>query len=176
MRMFRNSAARLFHSVLTAMLCAGLAGCAQYRLGSTLPPGLTSINVPTFINGTSEPQLEFETTNATIQEFQKDGTLRVAVQGVADAILEVKLTGYRIDALRYDKKIATHPNEYRQQLVADLLLKNSRTEKILLDRKGVVGEWTFVAGSDLRNDERVALPLTSQQLARKIVEAVVEYW
>ena len=124
MRIFRRSrSARLFQSALTAMLCAGLAGCTQYRLGSMLPPGLTSIHVPTFANGTSEPQLEFETTNATIQEFQKDGTLRVAMQGSSDAVLEVKLTGYKIEPLRYDRNVATHPNEYRQQLVADLLLQ-----------------------------------------------------
>ena len=129
MRIFRRSrSARLFQSALTAMLCAGLAGCTQYRLGSMLPPGLTSIHVPTFANGTSEPQLEFETTNATIQEFQET----------------------------YDRNVATHPNEYRQQLVADVVLKDSRTQKVLLNRKGVVGEWTFLAGSDLRTDERVA--------------------
>ena len=57
-------------------LAVALTGCAGYRLGTMLPPDIQSVAVPTFINRTSEPLLESETTRAAIREFQQDGSLR----------------------------------------------------------------------------------------------------
>ena len=47
--------------VLLIALVPLLGGCLGYRLGTTLPPGIRSLHVPTFVNLTGEPGLESET-------------------------------------------------------------------------------------------------------------------
>lgn len=62
-----------FGLVTTALgLMCALSGCAGYKLGSNLPPGILSVAVPVFVNQTGQPSLETITTGAVIEEFQKD--------------------------------------------------------------------------------------------------------
>ena len=64
-----NPVPQIVASVL-GLLMLTLGGCV-YQLGSSLPPNLKTVYVPTFVNKCGEPQVENETTQATIQEFQK---------------------------------------------------------------------------------------------------------
>jgi hypothetical protein len=163
--------------MLTATLALiAMAGCAPYRLGSTLPPDWNSIHVKTFENGTGKPKLEFDTTNAAIQEFQKDGTVTVAGAADADLILEARLTRYSLIPLRYESDRPTTAREYRMRLVADVVLKRAATQKVLMTYPGLLGETTFQVTGDLQSDEQNALPLAAKDLAHHIVQSVVEYW
>lgn len=151
------------------------AGCVGYRLGSTPPPGVRSIHVPTFVNKCGEPQAEFATTRAVIQEFQKDGNLWVRDIDQADAVLRVTLAGYRLDPLRYDRNSGTRTREYRVTLTADYTLDNAKTG-VRISSKRVVGEATFDLQADLATARTAALPQAAQDLAHKLVESVVDYW
>ena len=86
-----------------ALALLTLPGCVGYRLGSTLPPDVKSIYVRLFINKCNEPLLEIDTTNATIAEFQKDGTLRIVSKDEADVLLETTLNAMTLTPLRYDQ-------------------------------------------------------------------------
>jgi len=158
-------------------LCLGLTpGCVGYRFGSTLPPGINSVHVPTFYNRTSEPLLETQTTGATKQGLQKDGTLRVvADKARADALLEVTLTRFTLEPLRYDPDQAKTTNEYRMRIRADLVFKRQRDGHIL-SKRTVEGEATFEPAGSLTSAKRAALPEAARDLAHDIVESVVEYW
>ena len=160
---------------LAGTLIAGLGGCAGYELGSTLPPGVKSLHVPTFINRCGEPLLETETTRATLQEFYKDGTLRTTGPGQADAVLEVTLVGYDLEPLRYEKDKVRKTKEYRLTITADIVFRETKTGKILV-RKQVEGETTFISASGLSASKRKALPQAARDLAHDIVESVVECW
>lgn len=161
-------------SVLTGGALLIIAGCANYQLGSMLPPGIRSIHVPTFVNRSSEPQIEASITAATVREFQRDGTLEVEVREQADAVLDVVLTGYRLQAVRYDKDRAKTAAEYRVFLEAKIALK-SRSGGVLLEKQ-LRGDTTFALTGDLASAKMTALPNAAQDLAHKIVESVVEYW
>lgn len=158
---------------LAAALC--LSGCVGYRLGSTLPPDLRTLHVPPFANKCGEPLIEIETTQATIQDFQKDGTLRIVDADRADAILEVALVKYVLEPLRYEKDRSKTTKEYRLQITADVTLTRAGTNKILT-RSQALGETTFLPGSDLTSAKRAALPAAAVDLAHHIVQSVVEYW
>ncbi len=167
-----------------ALVCAGLVllnaggtGCSWmgYNVGSTLPPGIRSVFVPVFANQTGEPQLEFETTNAAIQEFQKDGTLRVAGKDQADAILEVKITRYDLAPVRYREDQRTTAREYRLTLTADMSFRKLANSEVLMT-KTVTGEATFAVIGDLPTAQRNALPAAAKNLAHYLVRNVVEYW
>lgn len=151
------------------------AGCAGYRLGSTLPPSITSVSVPTFVNKTSEPQLESDATAAVIREFQNEGTLMVLGADEADTELLVVLTSFRLEPLRYEKDESKTAQEYRMRILATLTFKDIKTGQVLMDRS-VEGKTTFPFAGDLGSSKQAALPRAAADLAHNIVETVVEFW
>ena len=158
-----------------SLLATLLAGCAGYRIGATLPPGVRSVHVPTFLNQCGEPGVEAETTRATIQEFQRDGNLWIVPAERADAVLRVTVVEYKLEPLRYSKDGSRTPTEYRLRIVADLVLQATRTSKTLF-KKRVIGESTFPFAGDLTSARINSLPTSAKDLAHEIVGSVVEYW
>jgi hypothetical protein len=167
-----------------ALLLAGLSaalpllcgGCAGYRLGSMLPEGVASLNVPTFVNKTKEPLLEVETTRAAIEEFQKDGSLKVVGELDADAILEVTLSEFRLDPVAYRKDTRTAAKQYRMIVYASIVLKRRSDSTVIMQAPKVRGEAVFDVLGDLSSSKQQVLPIAARDLAHNIVERVVEYW
>ena len=152
-----------------------LSGCSSYYLGSTLPPGIHSVHVPTFINETLEPQLETPTTRATIQEFQRDGTLAVAGAKTADARLEVRLTRFDLVPLRYERDKERTAQEYRIIIGANVVYYRTKTDEVLVSRT-VVGDADFDFIGDMGSSKTRITPQASRDLAHEIVQLIVEYW
>lgn len=166
----------LWQRVLLFVLLLSLAGgCAGYRLGTTLPPGIKSLYIPTFVNRTGEPELETSTTRAAIQEFQKDGSLRIVAEHAADAYLDVRLDEFRLEPLRYEADRANTTSEYRLIIIARVDFYRKLTGK-RLSRQLVRGESTFEPSGDLSLGKLDALPAAAEDLAHHIVKTVVEYW
>ncbi|MDP6629608.1 MAG: LptE family protein [Kiritimatiellia bacterium] len=161
--------------VLLMALVPLLGGCLGYRLGTTLPPGIQSIYIPTFLNQTGEPGLETTTTQAAIQEFQQDGTLRIASEESADAYLDVQLQVFRLQPLSYEDDNSRAAEEYRLIIIAQVDFYRRKTDE-RLSRRLVRGEASFEPSGDLSLSKLDALPEASEDLARHIVKMVVEYW
>ncbi|MFH1475925.1 MAG: LptE family protein [Verrucomicrobiota bacterium] len=159
-----------------ALVLLTMPGCVGYRLGSTLPPDVKAIYVRLFINKCNEPFLEIDTTNAAIAEFQKDGTLRIVPRDEADVVLETTLNALTLTPLRYDQITdKDKPNEYRLTLQVSFVLKRAKSGEIM-NEASVVGESTFVFIGNLNSSKRAAIPAASEDLAKRIVEKVVETW
>jgi len=159
-------------AVLLVLLCGG---CLGYRLGSTLPPDVRSVHVPTVVNKCGEPLLETEVTRAIVRELHKDGTLRVTSADAADSVLQVTLTDYTLRALRFEKDRIKSAKEYRLKIEARVIFSRTATDKELMNKR-VEGEADFPTGGDLTSAKRAALPEAARDLAHDIVESVVEYW
>lgn len=153
-----------------------VTGCAGYRVGSMLSPTLQSLHIPAFVNRCGEPLLENEATAAVLQEFQKDGSLRVVDAPSADAVLEVTLTACRLEPLRYKSDRVKTAREYRLILEADLILRETRTGKVLNQAKSLRGDVSFEVLGDLTESKRGAIPAAVADLAHSVVERVVETW
>lgn len=151
-------------------------GCAGYRLGSSLPRDIRSIHIPMFANKSGEPLIETKATSATIAEFQKDGTLKIYEEDNADVLLEVTLTKVTLSPLAYSKNDRRKPNEYRLRLYASYVLTRVSTREVLAFEKDLVGESTFIFAGNLTTAKQSAVPNASEDLAKNIVESVVEYW
>lgn len=151
------------------------AGCSGYRLGSTLPPGIETLYVPTFKNETGEPNIETRTTAAAILEFQRDGTLKITGEDEADAVLTVTISRYYLQPLRFDRNRSKAAKEYRLRLKADVVLTKRGEENPMLETY-VNGDTTFEMAGDMSSAKRDALPEAARDLAHDIVELVVEYW
>ncbi len=158
---------------LGVWLCGG---CAGYQLGTSLPAGVRTVYVPMFENGTDQARIEFDTTNATILEFAKDGTLKVVDQKISDTILIVRVTKYELLPVRYESNRLTTTAEYRLVLTAEMTFKTIKSGKISVKRTGITGETVFAVAGDLSVASRNALPKAAQDLGYRLVRAVVEYW
>jgi len=162
-------------AVFAATLAAWCTGCVGYRLGTTLPPGIKTVYVPTFVNGTGEPQVDTVATRSAIQELQRDGTLSLSDATNADAHLYVTVTGYKLDPLRYDRNRSKTTREYRLLLTAEVEFKRRDPEEVLVKKK-VRGDTTFDLVGSMAAAKIEALPDAADDLAHKIVELLVEYW
>jgi outer membrane lipopolysaccharide assembly protein LptE/RlpB len=107
-----------------------LLGCGYHLVGKEthVPPGLTSIAIPTFANQTFEPGIEVPFTQGFLREFIRDRRVKVLDRTEADSILEGVVKSFQIYSVAYDRSgLAT---EYQTTIVVDLTLKK-RTGEIL---------------------------------------------
>lgn len=162
-------------SAATAMIAAS-SGCSGYKLGSNLPPNINSVAIPMFVNQTGEPALETITTSATIQEFQKDGSLKVADRATANTVVEVTLKKYKLTPLRYRSDKATTAREYRLTITAEVTWRKLPGQEIIARSTRVEGYKDFEALSDLPSARREALPDAASNLGHRIVRTIVEHW
>jgi hypothetical protein len=159
--------------VVAALALTG--GCTTYELGSTLPPGIESIDIPAVVNRTDEPLLETEVTRELRREFQRDGTLRLAAAGSADARVDVTLVKFKLEPLRYEHDESRSVQEYRMYITADVVVTRRGETKPMMQRE-MQGDTTFQFFGDLASSKVQGTPLAARDLAHDIVEALVEYW
>lgn len=160
--------------LLVLATALAVTGCG-YRLGSSLPEGIKSVHVPSFKNTSGEPQIDVTATSAALQEFQRDGTLEVADASFADTVLDVTITGFKLEAVRFDADNRKTTEEYRLRLDAEFVFSRLATGEVLQKRK-VFGESLFKPSGDIASGKRAAMPDACQDLAHQIVKAVVEFW
>ncbi|MDD5706059.1 MAG: LptE family protein [Kiritimatiellae bacterium] len=165
---------RLAALPLLAALLA-VAGCASYRVGTTLPPGLRTISVDTFLNRTGEPLIETEVTRATLQELQREGQLELVGKDDAAIRLVGTVVSYRLEPMRYERDRPRTVREYRVVIRAAIKATQRAGNKTIVDTV-VQGDATLPAGGDLISARRSAMPEAARQLAHEIVNAVVSAW
>ena len=168
--------ARLSRLALLIALLPLLAGCAGYRVGSMLPDDVKSVFVPTFENRTGEPLIEIDTTQAVIQELQRDGSLSVAPEDQADAVLRVVLTEYRIEPIAFRDDVRTAAEQYRLWITANVVMRRTADQSVVVESPIVRGKYVFDVVGDLSSSKLTANPRAAEDLAKSIVQMMVEYW
>lgn len=164
-------------STLATLAATGLltAGCTHYFIGTTLPANLRTIAVPTFANRAAEPEVEATVTRATLQEFQRDGTLSLTTAESADIVLAGSVVSYSLEPVRYSRDNPLATAEYRLVLRSEITATERTTGKTIYN--GVVeGDTLFRATGDLTTAKRTALTPAARDLAHEIVNAVISAW
>ena len=154
-----------------------LDGCAGYQLGPATPGYLKHIHaiaVPTFGNTTLVPRIEVLVTNTVIKQFQQDGTFRIVSEDAADATLKAEITGVSRAPARSVRGNVLSTTEFSLALTVKYTLVG-RDGKVL-SPGAVSGSTSFFVGSDVSTDERQALPLAAEELARHLVSQLSEGW
>ena len=111
-----------------------LAGCGYQMVGKEthLPPGITSLAIPTFINQTFEPGIEVPLTHGFLREFIQDRRVKVVGRDEADSVLEGVIKSFQISSVSYDRSgIAL---EYQTTLVIDLTLRKKTGEILWMEK------------------------------------------
>lgn len=124
---------------------------------------------------TYHPLLETDLRTAVINRFMYDGGLRIAGREQADLILKGELIDYRRDALRYENN-QEQVAEYRLNVVMHITLLERSTGKIVWDEPGFTGEATYFTSGLGAKTESAALDIAISDLAKRVIERLVENW
>jgi len=155
-----------------------LGGCAGYKLGPATPAYLRNVHtiaVPTFANTTLVPRIEVLVTSTVIKQFQQDGTFKIVNEDAADAVLKCEITGVNRSPARSVRGNVLSTTEFSLILTVKYTLMG-RDGKVLGSPGAVAGSTSFFVGSDVSTDERQALPLAADELARHLVSQLSEGW
>lgn len=157
-----------------------LSGCG-YTQQTHLPGDIKTVAVPTFKNEIPpkdqfayRPGLETELTNAIRDRFIFDGNLKVVEESKADAILKGSVISYEQEALRFDRLESV--NEYRLFLVVKFKLIDRRTKKVLIEEPNFSGRTEFFVSRSPNSTRRTSANSASSDLARSLVDRIVEEW
>jgi hypothetical protein len=168
------------------MLLCSLGGCG-YTTKTVLPDNIKTIHVDIFKNGIDvakevsgkdkyevyRPNLEVDLRDSIVNRIFLDGSLKMADKDSADAILEGKILQYRKDPLRYENEVV---QEYRISIVCDIKLINQNGSKVLFEEKNITGDATYFTTGVLQKTETSALSDAMSDLARRIINRIVENW
>ena len=162
----------LFTGALLAVTL--LSGCAGYTWGTSVPKEYRKVSVPVFENMTTVSEIGPIVTQYTLREFQREGSFKIVRP--EDAVIEVQgvLRSMAREGVAYDRGRGMRASEYRYVVVADVTFVDKKNGKVLLERKGIKGETTFLTNDDLLTGQRNASFRVADDIARQIVnEALV---
>lgn len=164
-----------------------LAGCG-YTTRSLISEKYKTIHIVPFVNKIDltldsnsnnkyrvyRPMLETEVTRVVINRLLYDGNVKPVAQDLADLVLKGELVEFRRDALRYTD--SDEVEEYRINIVVNMSLWDKKNDKLVWEENNFTGyDSYFVFGAQAKSEDR-AVQDALNDLARRIVERVVEQW
>jgi hypothetical protein len=153
-----------------ALLAAALlSGCAGYTWGTSVPKEYRKVSVPVFENMTAVSEIGPIVTQYTLREFQREGSFRIVRPENAAIEVQGVLRSMRREGVAYDRGEGMRASEYRYVVVADVTFVDKKNGKVLLERKGIKGETTFLTNDDLLTGQRNASFRIADDIARQIV-------
>ena len=157
-----------------------LAGCG-YTTKTVLPRDIQTIYVETVRNKipitemySYQQGLEMDITNAVINRLQVDGNLRVVRQKQADAILKMDLIAYEQEGLRFTN--LEEVEEYRMFLVLKMKLVDAKTGEIIWEEPNFSGNTEYYVTDIKQIGEQTAVERAVTNLAKNVVDRIVEDW
>ena len=147
-----NSKLRTCSRLLSIACVTLLLGCGYQMVGKEthVPPGLTSVSIPTFLNKTLEPGVEVPFTQGFLREFINDRRVNVVDRRKADSVLEGVIKSLSIYSVSYDESgIAL---EYQTTVVIDLKLKKTTGEVLWQEENLSETRWYRTSTSVLTSE------------------------
>lgn len=164
-----------------------LSGCG-YSATRLLPAHYQAIYVEPFRNElhvtdeisenfgyrTDLPGLEEDVTRSVINRFILDGNLRVTTKiEQADLVINGKLTDFYRQPIR--KQDDNSVEEYRLNLVASIVVRDRKGDRIVDEPELIADVTYFLTGSSARSETAAVKDLV-EDFSRRIVERVIENW
>lgn len=159
------------------LLAFVVGGCAGYHVGPATPAYLRHVHaiaVPTFANTTLVPRVEALVTGTVIKQFQQDGTFRIVNEDQADAILKGEVTSVGRSPARSVRGNVLSTTEFNLSVTVKYSLVGRDGKPLTAGRPS--GSTSFFVGPDVNTDERQALPLAAEEVAKQLVSQLSEGW
>jgi hypothetical protein len=152
-----------------------LSGCASMK--PILPDSIKSIAIPTFVNKTTQYDIQTALTNEVIKQFQMDGRLVVTSDDKADAKLEGTIRQYILQPMLYD--VNNVITQYKLKIVFDLRFIDKDGKEIWYQKElgGITGGTTTYNVSKVNIEtETEARQRVFNALALATVNRVIYGW
>jgi hypothetical protein len=179
---------RFFLCLWVGALGMGMwAGCGYSTRAYVSNTGYKTVYVAPFVNKvdtTSEssegrgfktyyPLLENRITNAIVDRFIRDGNLKATKEQEADLVLKGELVGYRRESLR--NATDDTPEEYRVTIFVNMALEDKKSGK-KWEKNNFAGETTYYTTGQYAKSETQAVEGGVEDLARRVVESIIDVW
>ena len=171
----------ILHSALCILL--SLSGCGythtgddpsgSYQWRSLYREDVKSVAVPIFTNKTFRRGVEFTLTKAVVTQIEAKSPYKVVPKERADTILEGEIVEIQLRNLSLDSNLAI-PQEQLYVLTVDLIWKDLRTGRILMERKNFQQTTTFYP--TLGEGEFVGSQQSVEKLALGIAQEMQANW
>jgi hypothetical protein len=173
----RRTIAGLAVAVAMAAALTG-AGCGIYSFNASRLPGhIRTVAIPVFENGTSEPNLEQEVTQAVTAEFVRDNSLQVVPEGRADSGLYGRVVRYQNRVFGYNA--AAQTEEYEVVVEVQVEFKDLVKRKTLWKEESLFGRTTYfviAAVGQPPKDEVTGRADAIRNLASDLLNRTVRSW
>ena len=171
---------RISWMAVLAISLSVLSGCG-YTQKAHLPNDIKTIAIPTFKNEIPpkeqfayHPGLEIELTNAIRDRFIFDGNFKVVEESAADAVLKGAIISYEQEGLRFDRLESVE--EYRLFLVVSFELVDRKTNQAVIKESNFSGQTEFFTSHSPASVRRTAANNVVVDLAKSLVDRIVEEW
>ena len=163
-------------NIIAIVALALFWSCSYYFTGSSVPPHLTTIAIPTIQDrsGSGEPYLSNDFTQDLIQQFTDDNSLQVVNSVNSDAVLSVIVVsfGERAEVVSGDNEKAT---ERRITITVKALYKDLVLKKTVFDKR-FSNYATFNAAENSVENRQDAIVRALENVNLDLLLAVVSDW
>lgn len=162
-----------FIKVLIPMLILA-SGCASsYSWKSSVPNDMRTVSVPVFVNKSSVQELGAIASRQLLREFQREGTFKLVRND--DSVIEVQgeIMSSTNDRLAYSYRTGQRFSGYDFKITARVSVIDHKNGRVLIDNKKYNGSAPMTASDDLMNVARNVSSAAADDLARQIVDDVL---
>jgi len=165
---------------LAAVLLAGLASarCGYHLVGhsSTLPTGIQSVGIPTFVNRTNRPELEQRVTEHVIDEFTTRGRVHIlpSEEG-AQAVLRGEIVSYTVTPVVISEQ--GRATRYEIMITSHVTLSETTTDKVLWEDDHFLFKLQYDVATNPNvfvDQEIVAIDDVATDFAKSVVTSILE--
>jgi len=147
--------------------------CSYYSFSGSLPAHIKTIAIPLFDDRTPEYGIKEKLTDALIDEFTRDGTLKIADQRSADSILRGTILSVTDRADAYDRE--ERAESFRIYITVEVKYEDLKKKKVLWkDRLTQWGRYSITTGGP--EDREVGINEAVEKLAEDILNKTVSGW
>ena len=161
-----------------AAVPAILMGCGYHLVGhsSTLPSGLQSVGIPTFVNRTNRPELEQRVTEHVIDEFTTRGRVRILPsEDGAQAVLRGEILSYTVTPVIISEQ--GRATRYEILITARVTLSETTTDRVLWEDDHFLFKQQYDVATnpnEFIDQEIVAIDDVATDFSRSVVTSILE--
>lgn len=174
----RRGPRRALATLLASLVAAVLGGCGYHLVGhsSTLPVGLQSVGIPTFVNRTNRPELEQRVTEHLTDEFTTRGRVRIlpSEEG-AQAVLRGEILSYTQTPVIINEQ--GRATRYEIMITAHVTLSETTTDHVLWEDDHFLFKQQYDVASnpnEFVDQEIVAIDDVATDFSRSVVTSILE--
>lgn len=162
--------------ILVCFLLAGfiLPGCGYYSTSGRKAGDIQKLYVPFLENETAEPEIEIEITQKFIEGLEKEGTLKVTPEEVADAILEGSVIEYANVPFTFSNELQAE--QYRLLIGLRVSLFNREENTYIWQDKIIKSQANYYLEATSEHTYEKALEDIYRDLVEAILSHTVEEW